>query len=132
MEIGFVGLGRMGGNMALRLVKRGHRVVGFDLSTQAVDAHAKQGTVGAGTWEAFVKSFEQKPRVMWIMVPAGDPTTQAIDRLIELGDSGDIIIDGGNTNWKIALEDCTRVKAKGMHYVDAGTSGGIWGNEYGY
>jgi len=61
MEIGFVGLGRMGGNMALRLVKRGHRVVGFDLSPQAVDAHAKQGTVGAATWEAFVKNFEKKP-----------------------------------------------------------------------
>src|SRR5205823_2518666 len=132
MEIGFVGLGRMGGNMALRLVKRGHRVVGFDLSPQAVDAHAKQGAVGAGTWDAFVKTFEKKPRVMWIMVPAGDPTTQAIDRLIELGDPGDIIVDGGNTNWKVALEDCGRVKAKGMHYVDAGTSGGIWGNEYGY
>jgi len=132
MEIGFVGLGRMGGNMALRLVKRGHRVVGFDLSPQVVDAHAKQGTVGAGTWESFVKNFEGKPRVMWIMVPAGDPTTQAIDKLIELGDAGDIIIDGGNTNWKLALDDAARIKAKGMHYMDAGTSGGIWGLEYGY
>jgi 6-phosphogluconate dehydrogenase len=131
-EIGFVGLGRMGGNMALRLVKRGHRVVGFDVSSAAVDAHAKQGTVGAATWEQFVKNFKDKPRAMWIMVPAGDPTTQAIDKLVELGDPGDIIIDGGNTNWKIALQDCARVKAKGMHYVDAGTSGGIWGNEYGY
>jgi len=132
MEIGFVGLGRMGGNMALRLVKRGHRVVGFDVSPQAVDAHAKQGTVAAPSWEDFVKKFQSKPRVMWIMVPAGDPTTQAIDKLIELGDAGDIIVDGGNTNWKVALDDCARVRAKGMHYVDAGTSGGIWGNEYGY
>ncbi|HEY6118003.1 MAG TPA: decarboxylating 6-phosphogluconate dehydrogenase [Candidatus Dormibacteraeota bacterium] len=132
MEIGFVGLGRMGGNMALRLVRRGHRVVGFDVSPQAVDAHAKQGTVAAPSWEDFVKNFESKPRVMWIMVPAGDPTTQAIDKLIELGDQGDIIVDGGNTNWKVALNDCARVRAKGMHYVDAGTSGGIWGNEYGY
>jgi 6-phosphogluconate dehydrogenase len=132
VEIGFVGLGRMGGNMALRLVRRGHRVVGFDVSPQAVDAHAKQGTVAAPSWEDFVKNFESKPRVMWIMVPAGDPTTQAIDKLIELGDQGDIIVDGGNTNWKVALNDCARVRAKGMHYVDAGTSGGIWGNEYGY
>ena len=131
-EIGFVGLGRMGGNMALRLVKRGHRVVGFDLSTSTVETLARQGTVGAPSWEDFVKSFQSKPRVMWIMVPAGDPTTQAIDKLIALGDPGDIIVDGGNTNWKIALQDCARVKAKGMHYVDAGTSGGIWGNEYGY
>jgi 6-phosphogluconate dehydrogenase len=132
MEIGFVGLGRMGGNMALRLVKRGHRVIGFDVSPQAVDAFAKQGTVAAPSWEDFVKKFQSKPRVMWIMVPAGDPTRQAIDKMIDLGDPGDIIVDGGNTNWKIALEDCARVKAKGMHYVDAGTSGGIWGNEYGY
>jgi 6-phosphogluconate dehydrogenase len=131
-EIGFVGLGRMGGNMALRLVKRGHRVVGFDVSPQAVDAHARQGTVAAPSWEDFVKRFQSKPRVMWIMVPAGDPTTQAIDKLIALGEPGDIIVDGGNTNWKVALDDCARVKAKGLHYVDAGTSGGIWGNEYGY
>ena len=127
-----IGLGRMGGNMALRLLKRRHRVVAFDLSPAAVQAHASQGAVGASSWEDFVAKFESRPRVMWIMVPAGDPTTQAIDRLIELGDPGDIIVDGGNTNWKIALEDCARVKAKGMHYVDAGTSGGIWGNEYGY
>src|SRR5690349_3769033 len=118
MEIGFVGLGRMGGNMALRLVKRGHRVVGFDLSPQVVQAHASQGTAGANSWEEFVKKFDHKPRVMWIMVPAGDPTTQAIDKLIALGDPGDIIVDGGNTNWKIALDDCSRVKASGMHYVD--------------
>jgi 6-phosphogluconate dehydrogenase len=69
---------------------------------------------------------------MWIMVPAGDPTTQAINKLISLGDPGDIIVDGGNTNWKVALDDCARIKAKGMHYMDAGTSGGIWGLEYGY
>jgi len=132
MEIGFVGLGRMGGNMALRLLKRGHRVVAFDLSAEAVKRHASQGAVGAETWEAFVTSFHDRPRIMWIMVPAGDPTTQAINTLITLGDPGDIIVDGGNTNWKVALEDCARIKAKGMHYMDAGTSGGIWGLEYGY
>ena len=132
MEIGFVGLGRMGGNMALRLLKRGHRVVAFDLSAEAVKRHASQGAVGAETWEAFVASFHDRPRIMWILVPAGDPTTQAINKLISLGDPGDIIVDGGNTNWKVALDDCTRIKAKGMHYMDAGTSGGIWGLEYGY
>jgi 6-phosphogluconate dehydrogenase len=132
VELGMVGLGRMGGNMALRLIKRGHRVVAFDLSPDAVKAKAGQGAVGAGSWEEFVAKFETKPRVMWIMVPAGDPTTQAIDKLIALGDPGDIIVDGGNTNWKMALQDCARVKAKGMHYMDAGTSGGIWGLEYGY
>jgi 6-phosphogluconate dehydrogenase len=132
MEMGMIGLGRMGGNMALRLIKRGHRVVAFDLSAEAVKAKASQGAVGAGSWEDFVAKFQDRPRVMWIMVPAGDPTTQAIDKLISLGNAGDIIIDGGNTNWKVALEDAARVKAMGMHYMDAGVSGGIWGLEYGY
>ncbi len=130
--MGMVGLGRMGGNMTLRLIKRGHRMIAFDLSSQAVREKAGQGAVGASSWEDFVAKFETRPRVMWIMVPAGDPTTQAIDKLASLGDPGDIIIDGGNTNWKMALEDCARVRAKGMHYVDAGTSGGIWGLEFGY
>jgi 6-phosphogluconate dehydrogenase len=132
MEMGMIGLGRMGGNMALRLMKRGHRVVAFDLSAEAVKAKAAQGAVGATSWEDFVAKFESRPRVMWIMVPAGEPTTQAIDSLVQLGSAGDIIIDGGNTNWKMALDDAARVKAKGLHYMDAGTSGGIWGLEYGY
>src|SRR5256714_884959 len=132
MEMGMVGLGRMGGNMVLRLLKRGHTLVAFDQSPDAVKAHVAQGATGASTLEDFVKAFKSKPRVMWIMVPAGDPTTQTINKLIELGEPGDIIIDGGNTNWKLALQDAARIKAKGMHYVDAGTSGGIWGLEYGY
>jgi 6-phosphogluconate dehydrogenase len=132
MEMGMVGLGRMGGNMTLRLLKRGHRVIAFDLFPDAVKAKAAQGAQGAASWEDFVAKFQTRPRVMWIMVPAGDATTQAIDKLIELSDPGDIIIDGGNTNWKIALNDAARVQAKGMHYMDAGVSGGIWGFEYGY
>ena len=132
MEIGFIGLGRMGGNMALRLSQRGHRVVGFDLNPATVQSYSAQGLVGTDAWKDFVAGFETKPRVMWIMVPAGDPTTQAIDQLTSLGESGDIIVDGGNTNWKLALSDAARVKAHGMHYVDAGTSGGIWGHDLGY
>ena len=132
MEMGMVGLGRMGGNMVLRLLQRGHRMIAFDVSAEAVKAHAAQGAVGAGSWQDFVGKFETRPRVMWIMVPAGAPTTQTIDQLIALGDPGDIIIDGGNTNWKLALEDAKRVQAKGMHYMDAGTSGGIWGLANGY
>src|SRR5438067_11132109 len=115
MEIGIVGLGRMGGNMTLRLLKGGHRVVAFDLSVDAVKRHADQGAAGANTWEAFVVGFKDRPRVMWIMVPAGDPTTQAINKLIELGDPGDIIVDGGNADWKIALEAGAR--ESGMHLV---------------
>src|ERR1700674_3403564 len=132
MEMGMVGLGRMGGNMVLRLLKRGHRMIAFDLSPDAVKTHEAAGAVGANSWEEFVANFTSKPRVMWVMVPARKPTTQAIDKLIALGDTGEIIIDGGNTNWKLAIQDCARIKAKGMHYMDAGTSGGIWGLEYGY
>jgi 6-phosphogluconate dehydrogenase len=132
MEIGIIGLGRMGGNMAIRLSKRGHRVIGFDLNTQTVQSYAGQGLVGANGWKEFVGAFETRPRPMWIMVPAGDPTTQAINQLIDLGEPGDIIVDGGNTNWKLALDDAARVKAKGLHYVDAGVSGGIWGQQLGY
>jgi 6-phosphogluconate dehydrogenase len=132
MEMGMVGLGRMGGNMVLRLMKRGHRMIAYDRSADAIKEKASQGAVGAFTVEDFVKAFQSKPRVMWVMVPAGDPTTEAIDQLAALGDPGDIIIDGGNTNWKVAIGDAVRVKAKGMHYMDAGTSGGIWGLANGY
>jgi 6-phosphogluconate dehydrogenase len=132
MEMGMVGLGRMGGNMVLRLLKRGHRMIAYDRSADAVKSHEAQGAVGATSLEEFVKKFEGRPRVMWVMVPAGDPTTQTINELVALGDAGDIIIDGGNTNWKLALEDAERVKAKGMHYMDAGTSGGVWGLANGY
>ena len=115
MEMGMVGLGRMGGNMVLRLLKRGHRMIAFDRSADAVKAHEAQGAIGAHSLEEFVKKFEKKPRVMWVMVPAGDPTTQTINELVRLGQPGDIIIDGGNTNWKLALDDAARVKAKGLH-----------------
>jgi 6-phosphogluconate dehydrogenase len=132
MEMGMVGLGRMGGNMVLRLLKRGHRMIAYDRSADAVKAHEAQGAVGSGSLQEFAKKFDGKPRVMWVMVPAGDATTQTINELVQLGAPGDIIIDGGNTNWKLALEDAARVKAKGMHYMDAGTSGGVWGLANGY
>ena len=133
MEIGMVGLGRMGGNMVLRLLrKQQHRVIAYDRSADAVRESEAAGAVGAGSLEEFVARFAERPRVMWVMLPSGSPTAQTIRRLAELGDPGDIIIDGGNTNWKDALEDAAAVKSKGLHYVDAGTSGGIWGLEQGY
>ncbi|TAN34803.1 decarboxylating 6-phosphogluconate dehydrogenase [bacterium] len=132
MEMGMVGLGRMGGNMVLRLLKRGHHMIAFDHSADAVKAHEAQGAVGAHSLEEFVQKFKTRPRIMWVMVPAGEPTSQTIAQLVALGDPGDIVIDGGNTNWKTALEDAGRVQAKGMHYMDAGTSGGIWGLANGY
>ena len=132
MEMGMVGLGRMGGNMVLRLLKRGHRMIAYDQSADAIKAHEAEGAIGAASLGELVKKFDSKPRVIWVMVPAGDPTTQTINELVQLGDPGDIIIDGGNTNWKVALDDAARVKAKGMHYMDAGTSGGVWGLANGY
>jgi 6-phosphogluconate dehydrogenase len=127
-----VGLGRMGGNMVSRLLQAGHRMIAYDQSPEAVQARVGEGAVGAHTLEEMVSRFEQKPRVVWVMVPAGDPTTQTIARLGELLEPGDIVIDGGNTNWQLAMNDAAGLKAKGMHYLDAGTSGGIWGLKNGY
>ena len=127
-----VGLGRMGGNMVSRLLQAGHRMIAFDQSAEAVQAKVGEGAAGASTLEELVAGFQQKPRVVWVMVPAGDPTTQTIARLAELLEPGDIVIDGGNTNWQLAMKDAEGLKAKGMHYLDAGTSGGVWGLKNGY
>jgi 6-phosphogluconate dehydrogenase len=132
MEIGMIGLGRMGGNMVLRLLRKQHRVIGFDRSADAVTGIQAQGAVGAESLDTLMKSFTQKPRVIWVMLPAGKPTSETIKQLTELGDAGDIIVDGGNTNWRDAVQDAEVVKSKQMHYLDAGTSGGVWGLEYGY
>ncbi|HEX6547186.1 MAG TPA: decarboxylating 6-phosphogluconate dehydrogenase [Candidatus Dormibacteraeota bacterium] len=132
MEMGMVGLGRMGGNMVERLLRKGHQMIAFDMSADAVARYEGLGAAGAHTLEEFVQKFQQRPRVMWVMVPSGDPTKQTIQRLGELGEPGDIVIDGGNTNWQLALEDAAGLQAKGLRYLDAGTSGGIWGLENGY
>ena len=132
MQMGMVGLGRMGGNMVQRLMKAGHHLVAYDRSADAVNALAAQGAAGAHSLEEFVAAFSERPRVMWVMVPAGPPTTDTIKQLSGLADPGDIVIDGGNTNWKEALADAAQCKSKGLHYLDAGTSGGVWGLEYGY
>ena len=127
-----VGLGRMGGNMVLRLLRGGHRVVAFDRSVDAVKAAALEGAVGANSLEEFVSKQAARPRVMWVMLPAGDPTAQTIRELTQLANQGDIIIDGGNSNFKDALNDAVYVKSKGLGYLDAGVSGGIWGMKNGY
>jgi 6-phosphogluconate dehydrogenase len=132
MEMGMVGLGRMGGNMVTRLLRREHRLIAFDRSEEAVAGAERQGAVGARSLEDLVRAFDTKPRVIWVMVPAGDATTQTIRTLSELGEPGDIVIDGGNTNWKIAIEDARQLKSKQMHYLDAGTSGGVFGLANGY
>jgi 6-phosphogluconate dehydrogenase len=122
----------MGGNMVTRLLRKGHRVVAYDRSAEAVERTTHEGASGAASLEALVEALEEKPRVVWVMVPAGDPTSLTIARLGELCEPGDIVIDGGNTNWKHALEDARGLTARGVNYLDAGTSGGIWGLENGY
>jgi len=102
-------------------------VIGYDRSEDAVRGLELQGAVGARSLQEFVSRFEERPRVTWVMVPAGDPTSQTIKQLVDLVERGDIVIDGGNTNWKDALADAENVKAGGLRYLDAGTSGGIWG-----
>jgi 6-phosphogluconate dehydrogenase len=132
MEIGMIGLGRMGGNMVLRLLRKQHRVIGYDRSADAVKGVQAQGAAGADSLEALVGSFTERPRVVWVMLPAGKPTSETIQQLVQLCDPGDIIIDGGNTNWHDVVVDAGNVKARGLHYLDAGTSGGVWGLENGY
>ncbi|MBV8716107.1 MAG: decarboxylating 6-phosphogluconate dehydrogenase [Chloroflexi bacterium] len=132
MELGMIGLGRMGGNMVVRLMRKQHRVIGYDRSADAVKGIQAQGATGADSLAKLMSSFESKPRVVWVMLPAGKPTSDTIKQLADLGDKGDIIIDGGNTNWRDVASDAELVQSKGMHYMDAGTSGGVWGLEYGY
>jgi len=132
MEMGMVGLGRMGGNMVSRLLQKGHRLIAFDQSPEAVAGKVAEGAAGAHTLEELVAGFKEKPRVVWVMVPAGDPTTATIAKLSTLLEPGDIVIDGGNTNWQLALKDAEVLQAAGMHYMDAGTSGGVWGLKNGY
>jgi len=132
MQVGMIGLGRMGGNMVSRLLRKGHHVVAFDMSAEAVGRAEAEGAAGAHTLDELVDQLTDSPRAVWVMVPAGDPTSQTIRRLSELCAPGDIVIDGGNTNWRDALKDVEVLKAAGLHYLDAGTSGGIWGLQNGY
>jgi 6-phosphogluconate dehydrogenase len=132
MEMAMIGLGRMGGNMVSRLLKAGHTMIAYDQSPAAVEAKVDEGAVGAGSLAEVAAAFTEKPRIVWVMVPAGDPTTQTIMALSNVLEQGDIVIDGGNTNWQLAMKDAEGLKAKGMHYLDAGTSGGIWGLQNGY
>ncbi|MGH7391946.1 MAG: phosphogluconate dehydrogenase (NAD(+)-dependent, decarboxylating) [Candidatus Rokuibacteriota bacterium] len=131
MQIGMVGLGRMGGNMARRLMRGGHEVVGFATDAKAVQGLAKDGAAGTTSLDDLVKKL-RAPRVAWVMVPAGAVTEQVVDDLAARMERGDTIIDGGNSMYK---DDVRRAKAlapRGIHYCDAGTSGGVWGLERGY
>ena len=131
MQLGMVGLGKMGANMTTRLVRGGHEVVAFDRTADAVKAATTNGARGANTLEDLVKQLAA-PRAVWIMVPAGDPTEKTVRALADLLASGDTIIDGGNSNYKESIRRSAMVAERGLHFVDAGTSGGIWGLTEGY
>ena len=132
MQLGFVGLGRMGGNMVHRIHRDSdHQVVAFDFSSEAVSAAEGVGAVGASSLEELVGKLSP-PRMVWVMVPAGDPTEQTVNKLADLMDEGDTIIDGGNTNWHDDIRRAAGLTERGLRYVDVGVSGGVWGLEVGY
>ena len=131
MELGMIGLGRMGGNMAQRLVGGGHRVVTYDRDTEAVTARQGFGGEGASSLEDVVSRLAA-PRALWIMVPAGQPTEDTIDDLAKLLSPGDAILDGGNANYKDTMRRGEKLAAQGIDFIDVGTSGGIWGLTEGY
>ncbi|HKQ79749.1 MAG TPA: decarboxylating 6-phosphogluconate dehydrogenase [Blastocatellia bacterium] len=131
MQLGMIGLGRMGGNMVRRLMRGGHECFVFDLNVESVKQMESEGATGARTIEDLVEKM-QKPRSVWVMVPAGEPTEKIVDRLSKFMSAGDIIIDGGNSHFKDDVRRAKILDEKGIHYVDVGTSGGIWGAERGY
>jgi 6-phosphogluconate dehydrogenase len=132
MQIGFVGLGKMGGNMVARIRRDSdHDVVAFDFDAAAVARAAKTGARGAASLRELVKALEP-PRTVWIMVPAGDPTQQTVDALAKLLDPDDTIVDGGNSKWTDDKARAATLRKQKIHYVDVGTSGGVWGLEVGY
>ena len=131
MEIGIVGLGRMGGNMARRWMRGGHRVVGTARSAGTLEALAKEGMIPAASLEDLVAALHP-PRSVWVMVPAGQATEETVGRLGGLLAAGDTVIDGGNTYYKDDIRRAAALRPKGIDYLDEGTSGGIWGLENGY
>jgi 6-phosphogluconate dehydrogenase len=131
MQLGLIGLGKMGGNMAERLRLGRHQVVGFDYNAEAVARLAATGNLGAATLEELAKKLVDR-RAIWIMVPQGNPVDETIAKLEPLLNPGDILIDGGNSNYKDSMRRHKEVTAKGFHFVDAGTSGGVWGLKEGY
>src|SRR5262245_49483958 len=131
MELGMIGLGRMGANMAERLARGGHRVIGFDPDEKARQRSAKAGVDPAASIEALVARL-QKPRAVWLMVPAGEAVDRTIATLVPLLAPGDAIIDGGNSNYKDSERRAAALAGERIQYIDSGTSGGIWGLEQGY
>jgi 6-phosphogluconate dehydrogenase len=131
VELGIIGLGRMGANMAERLLRGGHQVVSYDRNPEAIQHVVDKGATGAHSLADFVKQLSP-PRALWLMVPSGDPVDQTIEQLLPSLSKGDTIIDGGNSNYKDSMRRAGALKQQGFHFVDAGTSGGVWGLKVGY
>ena len=131
MEIGMIGLGRMGGNMVQRLLNGGHRVVTYDRSAEAVVASQSQGAIGVSSIEELVKNLTA-PKAVWVMLPIGQPTENTINSLIPLLSAGDTVLDGGNANYKDSMRRAEKLAEHGIDFMDVGTSGGIWGLVEGY
>jgi 6-phosphogluconate dehydrogenase len=131
MELGIIGLGKMGGNMAERLRAAGHKVVGFDFNAEAVKRLTDAGSTGVSSLEDLVKNLSA-PCAIWIMVPSGDPVDETIAKLKPLMQKGDTFIDGGNSNYKDSQRRHAQLTAEGFNFVDVGTSGGVWGLKEGY
>jgi len=131
MQLGMVGLGRMGANMVRRLMKAGHRCVVYDRDAARTQELAREGATAATAIDQFISALEP-PRVVWVMVPAGPPTEEVLAALAERMQPGDILIDGGNSHYKDDVRRARQMKAKSIQYLDVGTSGGVWGLERGY
>ena len=131
MQLGMIGLGRMGANMVRRLMRGGHECVAFDLSADNVKQIAGEGATGSESLEDFIGKLD-KPRAVWIMVPSGEATESTVNQLADRLEPGDIIIDGGNSYFKDDARRALTLKPKGLNYLDVGTSGGVWGLERGY
>ncbi|MGP0094949.1 MAG: phosphogluconate dehydrogenase (NAD(+)-dependent, decarboxylating) [Xanthobacteraceae bacterium] len=131
MQLGMIGLGRMGGNIVRRLMRHGHTCVVYGRNAQQVQELVREGAVGAASLDEFLRKIEQ-PRAVWVMLPAGEVTEATVGQLGDKMAPGDVIIDGGNTFWKDDVRRAKTLSARGIHYVDVGTSGGVWGLERGY
>lgn len=131
MKLGLIGLGKMGGNMVKRLIADDHKIVAFDLKKENVEAAVKNGAEGSESIEDFINRLDT-PRNVWIMVPHGKPTEATIDKLLTLLDENDLIIDGGNSNYKSSIKNASKCKEKNIHFLDIGVSGGVWGLKIGY
>jgi 6-phosphogluconate dehydrogenase len=131
MKLGLIGLGKMGGNMVKRLINDGHEIVAFDLNKDNVNQAVVDGALGSESIEDLVKKLSA-PRNVWVMVPHGEPTEKTISKLMELLNKNDLIVDGGNSNYKNSMKNAERCNQKGIKFMDCGVSGGIWGLKIGY